>query len=91
MTDTAQATDNLKSITGLTEQEYDALTAALSKMRAANSPKPADLSVHTKMLSAVRNQLQQRLNSTTNLSDEERAKILQDIAQIDQQMNAAFQ
>lgn len=86
MTDTTQNTENLKSITGLTDQEYEALTAALAKMRA---PKVEESSAHTKMLSAVRNQLQQRLNSS-QISEEERAKLIHDIAELDRKMNALY-
>jgi len=79
----AQTTVGLKSITGLTDQEYEALTAALAKLRA---PKVENYSVHSKMLSAVRNQLVQRLNS--NVSDDEKAKLLNDITELDRKMNA---
>lgn len=67
----AQTPNGLKSVTGLTNQEYEALTAALSKMRA---PQTEVGSAHSKMLSAVRNQLQQRLNNASNLSNDEKTK-----------------
>jgi hypothetical protein len=89
MTNTEQSThtaDGLKSITGLTDQEYEALTAALVNMRA---PKAEDFGAHSKMLSAVRNQLQQRLNS--NVSDDEKTKLMHDIAELDRKMNAIHQ
>lgn len=84
----AQTPNDLKSITGLTNQEYEALTAALSKMRAP----PTEVgSAHAKMLSAVRNQLQQRLNSANNLSDDEKTKLMHDIAELDHKMNVIHQ
>lgn len=86
MTNTS-ASDNLKSITGLNDQEYEALSAALAKMRA---PQVAIQAPHAKMLAAVRNQLQQRL-SNPQLSEEERAQLTHDIADIDQKMNAINQ
>jgi hypothetical protein len=86
MTNTEQLADGLKSITGLTDQEYEALTAALAKMR---TPKAEEFSAHSKMLSAVRNQLQQCLNS--NVNDDEKAKLMHDIAELDRKMNAIHQ
>ncbi|MDO9365468.1 MAG: hypothetical protein Q7T58_03865 [Methylotenera sp.] len=84
----AQTSDGLKSITGLTDQEYEALTTALAKIRA---PKAEEFSAHTKMLSAVRNQLQQRLNYTSNLSEDEKIKLIHDIAELDRKMDAIYQ
>lgn len=84
MTNTTQTTDTLKSITGLTDQEYEALSAALAKMRA---PEVVESSAHSKMLAAVRNQLQQRLNNS-NITDDERTKLTHDIAELDRKMNA---
>lgn len=75
--------DNLKSITGLNDQEYEALSAALAKMRAPQ----VETAPQSKMLAAVRNQLQQRLNNP-QLSEEERTKLNNDIADIDRKMNA---
>lgn len=89
MTNTEHPThkaDGLKSITGLTDQEYEALIVALANMRA---PKAEDFGAHSKMLSAVRNQLQQRLNS--NVSDDEKTKLMHDIAELDRKMNAIHQ
>jgi hypothetical protein len=80
-----QTSGSLKSITGLTDKEHDALTAALAKMRA---PQTEDYSAHSKMLLAVRNQLQHRLSSTHNLSDDEKTKLTHDIAELDRKMNA---
>ena len=87
MTNTEQLTDGLKSITGLTDKEYEALSAALAKMR---SPKveAGDSGVHSKMLSAVRHQLQQRLNNGSHLSDDEKTKLMHDIAELDRKMYA---
>jgi len=88
MTNTpAQPAAELKSITGLTEQEYEALSAALAKMRA---PQIETQAPQAKMLAAVRNQLQQRLNSS-QISEEERAKLTNDIADLDRKMNAIHQ
>ncbi len=84
----AQTPNSLKSISGLTDQEYEALTTALAKMRA---PQTEAYSAHSKMLSAVRNQLQQRLNSTNNLSDDEKTKLMLNIAELDHKMNAIYQ
>ncbi|PKO44548.1 MAG: hypothetical protein CVU29_09730 [Betaproteobacteria bacterium HGW-Betaproteobacteria-22] len=78
------ATDGLKSITGLTDQEFDVLTATLAKIR---TPKTDDCGAHAKMLSAVRNQLQQRLNQAANLNDAEKEKLLNDIAELDLKIN----
>lgn len=89
MTNTEHPThtvDGLKSITGLTDQEYEALIVALANMRA---PKAEDFGAHSKMLSVVRNQLQQRLNS--NVSDDEKTKLMHDIAELDRKMNAIHQ
>lgn len=86
MTNTpAQPSTELKSITGLNDQEYEALSAALAKMRTPQVETPAP---HSKMLVAVRNQLQQRLNNL-QLSEEERAKINNDIADLDRKMQTA--
>jgi len=79
------ANSELKSITGLNDQEYEALSAALAKMRTPQVETPAS---YSKMLAAVRNQMQQRLNNL-QLSEEERAKINNDIADLDRKMNAA--
>ncbi len=85
MTNTpTQPSAELKSITGLTDQEYEALSAALAKMRA---PQVETQAPHSKMLAAVRNQIQQRLNNP-QLSEEERAKLTNDIADLDHKMNA---
>jgi len=89
MTNTEQLTDGLKSITGLTDQEYEALSAALAKMRAPTPKVDAgDSGVHSKMLSAVRHQLQQRLNNGSHLSDDEKTKLMHDIAELDRKMYA---
>ncbi len=88
MTNTpAQPATELKSITGLTDQEYEALSVALAKMRA---PQVETQASHTKMLAAVRNQLQQRLNHP-QLSEEERTKLTNDLADLDRKMNAIHQ
>lgn len=87
MTNTEQLTDGLKSITGLTDQEYEALSAALANMRAPKV-EAGDSGVHSKMLSAVRHQLQQRLNNGSHLSDDEKTKLMHDIAELDRKMYA---
>ncbi len=88
MTNTpAQSSTELKSISGLNDQEYEALTAALAKMR---EPQVEVQASHSKMLAAVRNQLQQRLNNP-QLSEEERTKINSDIADLERKMNATNQ
>lgn len=89
MTNIPSSADSLKSITGLTDQEYEALSTALAKMRAPKIEAGAgDSGVHSKMLSAVRNQLQQRLNNAGHLSDDEKTKLMHDIAELDRKMYA---
>jgi hypothetical protein len=87
MTNTTPSANGLKSITGLTDQEYEALSAALAKMRAPKAG-VAESGAHSKMLSAVRSQLQQRLNNASHLSDDEKTKLMHDIAELDRKMYA---
>lgn len=89
MTNISVETNNqLKSINDLTEQEYQALSKTLAKMRA---PQAETLAPHSKMLAAVRNQLQQRLSSGNNLNANEKEKLMRDIADLDHKMNASPQ
>ena len=77
-----QESDGLKSITGLTETEYAALSAALTKIRASQND-GEDNGVRSRMRSAVRTQLQQRLKNANNLSDDEKLKLMRDISALD--------
>lgn len=89
MTNTTPSAGGLKSITGLTDQEYEALSTALAKMRAPKAEAGAsDSGAHSKMLAAVRSQLQQRLNNANHLSVDEKTKLMHDIAELDRKMNA---
>ena len=77
-----QESGGLNSITGLTEAEYATLSAALAKIRASQNDGKDD-GVHSRMRSAVRTQLQQRLKNANNLSSDEKLKLMRDISALD--------
>lgn len=84
MTQHTVTTATLKSITGLTEDEYVKLSELLAKMRASQQDEEENATA--RMLAAVRTQFQQRLN---NADEAEKEKLTQDIAAIEAKMNEA--